>query len=157
MTLTETELIDRFARAVARQEGFFDKRKIPTVGQRCNNPGNLTHWRDPQGNPFPQANGYVMFPDEKTGWRALKAQCRINIMKRRLTFLEFFAGRPGVYSGFCPRDDNRDRSLRKNDPVAYARKVLVSVAGPDSDYEITSPIITLLGGPSAAQSLPAAA
>ena len=145
MTLTETELIDRLSRAIARQEGFFDKKKLPTVAQRCHNPGNLTHWKDWDGHPYPTANGYVMFPDEATGWRALRVQCRINALKRRLTFREFCAGKPGVFPGFCPDDDDPDNLLRKNDPLMYAQRVLVLVTSTEADnYDIDTPIVSLV-------------
>lgn len=146
MNLTETELIDRFSKAIARQEGFYDKRKLLTVAQRCNNPGNLTHWKDRAGKPYPMSNGYVHFPTVEDGWRALRAQCKINVLKRRLTFREFFAGRPGVYAGYCPKDDGRDKMLRKNDPVVYARNVLGMVAGLDAQhFTVDTAIVTMLG------------
>lgn len=121
--MTETQLVDRFTRAWAKKEGFFDSKRVPTVAQRLNNPCNLPHWKDRDGNPYPEVCGAVQFPDVETGWRAARAQTKINALKRRLTFLEFFAGKPGVYRGACPRDD-----ARKMDPVAYARTVASAVA-----------------------------
>lgn len=143
--MNDKELIEAVARAIARKEGFFVKGKngIPTIAQRCNNPGNLTHWKDPNGKPYPMANGYVRFPDEETGWRALRAQVRINALKRGLTWREFFAGKPGLYAGFCPKDDGRDPLLRKNNPLEYAHQVLQWVAGPDAS-DINQPIRALL-------------
>jgi hypothetical protein len=152
MVLTETELIDRFSKAIARTEGFYDKKKIPTVAQRCNNPGNLTHWMDRAGRPMPTANGYVQFPSVEDGWRALRAQCKINIIKRKLTFFEFFAGKPGTYGGFCPKDDDRDKLMRKNDPLVYARNVLTMVTGLEaSQFDVSTPITKLLLGDSNGQ------
>ena len=139
--MTEPELITALARAIAHQEGFFDKPKkgILPIAQRCNNPGNLQHWKQPNGNPYPAANGYVQFPDVETGFRALKAQCKINVMKRGLTWREFFAGKPGVYAGFCPKD-----STGKQPALDYARKVMTCVAGPDAS-DINQRISALLG------------
>ncbi|WP_321471174.1 hypothetical protein [uncultured Paludibaculum sp.] len=143
--MTELELIDTLSRAIAQEEDYFKRGKMPSVSQRCNNPGNLTHWKDRAGVPYPLNNGFVQFPDEATGWRALRAQCRINVLKRKLSFLEFFAGKPGVYAGFCPRDDGRSMT-RKNDPVRYARNVLTRVAGQAADaVGINTPIVALLG------------
>jgi hypothetical protein len=144
---TQKDLIERVAQAIAHKEGFYLKKKLPTVAQRCNNPGNLTHWKDRNGNPFPTANGYVQFPDEETGWRALRAQCSINIVKRRLSFLEFFSGKPGIYAGFCPKDTTRDPLARKNDPVQYARTIFSVVLGGDAERfpdGIKTPIHTLI-------------
>ena len=42
------------------------------------------------------------------------------MVKRGLTFLEFFAGRPGVYAGFAPARD-------RNEPLVYAQAVLTRV------------------------------
>lgn len=145
--MQQQELIDRYAKAIARQEGYYNKKAMPTVAQRCNNPGNLTHWKDPNGEPYPELNGYVHFPDEETGFRALRSQCKINILKRGLTFYEFFAGKRGVYGGFCPRDDNKDPMLKKNDPLVYAQHVLGWVAGPDTRLTIHHRIDALLDAP----------
>lgn len=145
--MTQKDCIERVAQAIARQEGFFLKKPILTVAQRCHNPGNLTHWKDRNGNPFPTNNGYVQFPDEETGWRALKAQCSINIVKRRLSFLEFCCGKPGIYAGFCPKDNNIDRMVKKNDPVQYARNIFGWVLSSDADKYpdgIKTPIHTLI-------------
>jgi hypothetical protein len=147
MRLTETELINRFARAIARHEGFFDRKKIQTVAQRTNNPGCLLHWKDTAGNPLPTVNGFVQFATEDDGWRALRAQCRINIKKRQLTFLEFFAGRPGMYRGFSPATERGlAADMRKSDPVQYARDVLAAVAGPEAgQFTVSTRISDLMG------------
>lgn len=142
--MTISELIDAVAQAVGRKEGFFDKKRMPTVAQRLHNPGNLSHWKDRHGNAFPEVNGYVQFPDLDTGWRALKAQCKINILKRGLTFLEFFQGKPGVYKGFCPRNADKDPDLRRNEAVEYAQFVLRALAPDRTDLSIHSSIASLL-------------
>jgi len=113
--MTEAVLIDRFANALGRKEGW---QKKGSVAQRLNNPVCMTHWKNPDGEPFPEVNGYVNFPDPETGWRAARAQCRINIIKRRLTWREFFGGKPGVYKGFRPY------AADKLDPVEYARTIM---------------------------------
>ena len=151
-----SQLIDRLSKAIGRKEDFFSTKPVPTISQRLNNPGCLPHWKDPSGTPYPEVNGFVEFPEcqnsgcshpdhpAEQGWRALRAQCKINVLKRDLTFLQFFAGKPGLYKGFCPKDDNSGFSLRKNDPAAYAREVLVAVAGPGSPLTINSAISVML-------------
>jgi len=135
--VTEQDLIERVARAIAHQEDFFKVSKLPTVSQRCNNPGNLTHWKDAAGQPYPDANGYVQFPDVHAGWRALKAQCKINVLKRRLTWAEFFRGRPGAYRGFLQRG--------ASDPLLYAGRVMTQVLGGVNEaVTIHTPIAALL-------------
>ena len=103
--MNERELLECFTRAVARKQGWFDKGRngIPGIARRLNNPCLLEHWKDPDGESYPQVCGAVQFPDEATGWRAARSQFRINIFKRKLTFREVFAGKPGTYRGFCPK------------------------------------------------------
>src|SRR5215469_6429241 len=105
--VTERHLIQAFAEAIAHEEGWYIQRRMPTVAQRLNNPCCLPHWKDELGMPYEEVNGFVEFPNADKGWRAARAQCRINIFKRRLTFREFFAGRHGLYKGFWPADDFR--------------------------------------------------
>lgn len=124
----QQQLIERFANAIAHEEDFFAKRKMATVAQRCNNPGCMDHWKDPAGRPYPEQNGFVVFPDVETGFKSLRSQCRINVLKRGLTWLEFFAGKPGVYKGFRPA--GREASAEKNDPARYAQRVLDRVCAP---------------------------
>jgi hypothetical protein len=104
--VTINQLVEIFAQGVAEQEGWYKPaRRLPAVSRRLNNPGCLTHWMDGRGNPYPVNNGYVEFPTEEDGWKALRSQVRINIAKRGLTFREFFAGRrtrEGRYEGFRP-------------------------------------------------------
>lgn len=118
--MKETDLIIQFTDALAHEQGWYDvNRRIQTVARRLNNPLCLEHWKKADGAPYPEYNGYVEFPDPDAGWRAGRAQCKINILKRKLTWREFFAGRAGVYRGFCP-----GRGDAKQDPVQYARKVM---------------------------------
>jgi len=73
------------------------------------------------------------------GWRAGRAQCKINIITRGLTFREFFAGKPGVYAGFAPEKD-------KNIPINYAQAVLDGIRnglGLDPSITIDSVIYLL--------------
>ena len=70
--MTRQELLDRLARAIAENEGFFvteaqaKARKIryPTRAEINANPGNLRAWRDAKGQPYPTSGGYVDF----VGW-----------------------------------------------------------------------------------------
>lgn len=99
-----------------------------TIPQRMANPLDLRSWRDRNNRPYPEINGYAQFPvcqiagcknpDHpcELGWSAGRTQCQINIVKRGLTFYEFFAGKPGVYAGFAPSKD-------KNEPAPYAQFV----------------------------------
>ena len=134
--MTEQVLIDRFSSAIARKEGFYKNGRVPSVAQRMNNPLNLTHWKDPNGKPYPEICGYVQFPDAEAGWRAGRAQCRINVVKRRLTWRAFFAGKQGVYKGFCPA-----RGDAKQDPIQYAREIM-SLMHVEADLD--TPIIDMV-------------
>lgn len=134
--MTESQLIDQFARGIAHKEGWDKTSKLPTVAQRLNNPLCLTHWKDGDGQPYPEVNGYVEFPTAVIGWRAGRAQCRINILKRKLTWREFFAGKPGVYKGFCSRMD-ADQT-----PAQYAREVMAIMR---VNADLDTPIFALLG------------
>lgn len=134
--MTEQELIERFSNAVARKEGFFSNGRIPSVAQRLNNPLNLVHWKTPAGDPYPEICGYVQFPNPEAGWRAGRAQCKINIVKRRLTWRGFFAGKQGVYKGFCPA-----RGDAKQDPIQYAREVMGFM---HVEADLDTPIIDLV-------------
>jgi hypothetical protein len=132
--IPENVFLAKLADAIEHREGYHVTRRFPTVAQRLNNPGCLTHWKKkrPVGESYPEENGFVVFPDYATGRRALMVQERINIFKRQLTWREFFGGRPGLYKGFCPREDRRDfvPGEAKNDPVDYARKVMEFVCVP---------------------------
>lgn len=157
--MKDSELINRFAKAIARKEDFFVSKSLLTISQRLNNPGCLPHWKDREGTPYPEINGYVQFPEcqrpecnhqdhpAEEGWRALRAQCKINVFKRELTFLEFFAGKRGVYRGFCPDsgDFRTTQDLRKHNAAAYAREMLIAVAGSSTELTISTPVKSLLG------------
>lgn len=90
---------------IAVFEGFF---KPGTVARRNNNPGNLRRWGD-----RPIRDGFAVFDTPFQGFNALLRQVSLNI-NRDLTLREFFAGKPGVYPGYAPAEDD-------NDPLGYAR------------------------------------
>lgn len=115
MPVTEKEIIEALAQAIAFEEGFYAKGTKPNRPQRNNNPGNIRPWADCK---FPSDSGpYIIFPTPGDGWRQLKIQCSKNAKDRGLTFLEFFAGKKGVYGGYAPGADN-------NRPTAYAQHVV---------------------------------
>ena len=128
--MTESVLIERFSLALARKEGWNKQGKVPSVARRLNNPLCLAHWKAPDGSPYPEVCGYVEFPNAEIGWRAGRAQCRINIVKRRLTWRGFFAGVRGIYRGFCPQD-----------PIQYAREIMAAL---HVDVDLDTPIIDLV-------------
>lgn len=129
---TINDLVRSFAFWCARKEGYFDNKKRPTLPQMHNNPLDLRRWKNPAGVPYPENNGFVEFPrcerpgckdpdhPSEVGWRAGRGQSKINIVKRGLTFLEFFSGKRGVYDGFANARDG-------NDPAEYARYVCEGV------------------------------
>lgn len=90
--------------AIARYEGYF---LTGSIAQMNHNPGNLRSWPG-----MPIYNGYARFPNSMDGWRALWQEIIDNI-DRNLTLIQFFAGKPGVYSGYAPADD-------RNKPLQYA-------------------------------------
>jgi hypothetical protein len=58
--MTQEELIEKIARAIAEMEGFYATAAKPTLAQRNANPGNIRQWRDKRG-PYPSNHGYVDF------------------------------------------------------------------------------------------------
>lgn len=138
--MTRQELLDKLARAIAENEGFFvteaqaKARKIryPTRAQINANPGNLRAWRDAKGQPYPTSGGYVDFvgwashqfpglsrdgmsrraPEE--GWRILRVLAGQYIDGR------YTGGKPPtveeMFRTYAPASDG-------NDPTAYARFV----------------------------------
>ncbi len=108
------DFAETFARAMARQEGFY---KAGSKGQRNRNPGNIRPWKK---CPLPVANGMILFPSVDAGWEQLHRQVKLNF-RRGLTTREFFAGKAGVYAGYCPRGDG------DNDPDKYAAFVAATV------------------------------
>lgn len=118
--MTQTQLIDSMAVAIARMEGYMDAAYNPrpgTIAYRNNNPGNLRVW-----GSLPQQSGYAVFPTAAEGWGALKIQIRLNL-DRGLTLYEFFGGKPGVYPGYAPAAD-------ANHPKQYAEFVAAQVGIP---------------------------
>lgn len=96
------------------------------------NPGNLRNW-DPRLPKDDQ--GFDIFPSVGAGFRALLRQVELNI-DRRLTLLEFFAGSPGVYSGYAPAADG-------NDPAGYARFVSKKTGIPVANIPILQFIVSI--------------
>jgi hypothetical protein len=105
--MTQSQLIDAIAAAIARMEGYYVQQSI---SQRNRNPGNLRSW-----GTLPTVGGYAKFDSDATGWAALKRQVSRNI-GRGLTMYEFFGGRAGVYPGYAPAAD-------ANHPREYAEFV----------------------------------
>jgi hypothetical protein len=134
------DIVSDLASAIARFEGY---NLAGSVAQRNNNPGNL---RAGVGQVGTDASGYAIFPDASTGWAALQNQVSLNI-SRGLSLNEFFAGKPGVYSGYAPAAD-------ANQPYQYAGTVAgwlgISASVPLSQYaaaplstpDIASPDLT---------------
>jgi hypothetical protein len=94
------DLLDIVTDAVATDAGFYEEGCF-SAARLLNNPGLMSSWRLPDGEFYPVAYGYsrkdeglpahrskviltrvVRFPDEDTGWRSLRAQCRMNVLKR---------------------------------------------------------------------------
>ena len=157
-TVPLTDLIEAIAQGIATEEDFYKKTKnVPAISQRLNNPGCLDHWKNPKGRPYDVVNGFANFPDEETGWKALRAQCLINL-KRNLTWREFFAGKRRVYVGFRAHGGGKH-------PNQYAESVLTFVCRrlrlSDPPTSIDSLIADLLDDPAAiarpAASMPKAA
>lgn len=76
--MTEDELVDKIAHAIAKMEGYY---KPDSLAWRNANPGNIRRWR--RNGEYPRRKGYVDFvawaggdraKGEAEGWRVLKAQ-----------------------------------------------------------------------------------
>ena len=93
---------------------------------RGNNPGNLRAYAPGQAV---DSRGIRIFPDFQSGESALEGQISTNV-GRGLTLNEFFAGKPGVYSGYAPSADN-------NNPAGYASFV-ASQTGADPNIPLSS-------------------
>lgn len=85
--------------AIAQFEGYW---KAGSKARRNNNPGNLRGY-DP-GVPK-DSSGFDIYPTVDAGVRALWGQIWRNIY-RGLTLREFFHGKPGIYPGYAPIQDN---------------------------------------------------
>ena len=138
--MTRQELLDRLARAIAENEGFFvteaqaKARKIsyPTRADINANPGNLRAWRDAKGQPYPTSGGYVDFvgwashqfpgvPREEMGQRALEEGWRIlRMLAGQYIDGRYTGGKPPtveeMFRTYAPASDG-------NDPGSYARFV----------------------------------
>lgn len=129
--LEKQVLIGALATAIAEYEGFFITKKqatvrklaYPTLAQRNNNPGNLRPW---PGCTLPVVGGYIKFSEQEAGWRQLEKQIEKNVFTRRLTFAEFFGGKPGVYAGYAPGSDG-------NHPRKYAKFVADKLSAAPGD------------------------
>jgi hypothetical protein len=120
--------VDSLAAAITQMEGACSS---PGVC-RGNNPGNLRAYA--AGQPV-DSRGIRIFPDFDSGEAALDSQISLNVSKG-LTLNEFFAGKPGVYSGYAPSADS-------NNPAGYASFV-ASQTGADPNV----PLSSLLAGDS---------
>lgn len=126
VTVTRDQLLESFAVFIATTEGFFVPNSLPA---RHHNPGDLVSW-----GSWPVENGYVVFDNDESGWKALKKQSSKNIFDRKLTFLEFFAGQRdeagalklGGYPGFCPAPTG-SKLTKGNDPHRYASDAVLWV------------------------------
>lgn len=118
--MTESELIDKIANAIAEMEGYGKK---GSLAWRNANPGNIRRWRGLDGEPYPQRRGYVDFvawargdreKAEKEGWRVLRRQVFLFVSGVRTN------GRvPSLremFHVYAPRADG-------NDPDRYAKFV----------------------------------
>ncbi len=138
--MTRQELLDKLARAIAENEGFFvteaqakaRKIRFPTRAQINANPGNLRVWRDTKGRPYPTSGGYVdfvawaseRFPGaarEEMSRRALEEGWRIlRVLAGQYIDGRYTCGKPPtveeMFHTYAPASDG-------NDPVGYARFV----------------------------------
>lgn len=143
--ITQHQLIHSLSKAIAFKEGFTESRKVggvSTTSRALKNPGNIRAWKDPSGIDYPKVDGIVSFPSVRIGWVALRAQCKINVVKRRLTLMEFFCGKPGTYKGFLPQGTQTEiQSEYVRDIAAIVSKDLgcaVPLSLPVSDLINTS-------------------
>ena len=60
-------------------------------------------------------DGFAVFPDYETGYRALLNQVNVNL-RRGMNLNEFFGGKQGVYPGYASQSAG-------NDPREYAASV----------------------------------
>jgi len=113
------ETLDALARAIAKEEGFFDPigPKGPNRPQRNHNPGDLRcEW-------FPYPNdpgGFVVFPNDETGWAALRQDITNHAKKYPDQSLYGFIAGEGEWTGYAPASDG-------NNPVEYSRKVAAAI------------------------------
>lgn len=98
---------------------------FPTLAQKNNNPGNLRSW-----GTRPIVGGYAQFPTPEEGFKALRTQVD-KVIKKGVTFHEFFAGKPNVYPGYAPAADH-------NQPVPYSTFVAAAFPGATRDTIIES-------------------
>jgi hypothetical protein len=138
--MNRQELLDKLARAIAENEGFFvteaqakaRKMRFPTRAQINANPGNLRTWRDAKGRPYPTSGGYVdfvawaseRFPGaarEEMSHRALQEGWRIlRVLAGQYIDGRYTGGKPPtveeMFRTYAPASDG-------NDPAGYARFV----------------------------------
>ena len=138
--MTQAELIEKIAQAIAEMEGFYltpaqaQARGIPhpTLAQRNANPGNIRRWRDKRGRPYPTDRGYVdfvawasaRFPGasaEEMSQRALEEGWRIlRVLVGQYLDGRYTQGQPPtaeeMFRVYAPSTDG-------NHPAAYARFV----------------------------------
>lgn len=118
--INREDLVRSWALEIADVEGFYVTQaiaaahgwKFPTAPQRNNNPGNLRSWPGTVS-----LGGFARFKTLADGWNAVATQINLNVFRRQLTFLEFFAGKKiPLYGGYAPSADN-------NNPTAYALRI----------------------------------
>ena len=138
--MTRQNLLDRLARAIAENEGFFvteaqakaRKIRFPTRAQINANPGNLRAWRDAKCHSYPTSSGYVdfvgwasnQFPGmsrEEMSRRALDEGWRIlRVLVGQYIDGRYTGGKPPtveeMFRTYAPASD-------ANDPAGYARFV----------------------------------
>jgi hypothetical protein len=104
-----------WAQAIQAYEGW----RPGSLSQRHHNPGNLRQW-----GTLPREQGYVVFPDDEAGMRALctllsrAASGQSHVYRPDMTLAEFFA----VYSP----------AVDANHPADYAAFVAHAVGAPVS-------------------------
>ena len=152
--VTIQSLVTTFAEAIAIEEKLYKDCKITPISQRLANPGAMLSWRTARGF-YPTQNGYVKFPEcsranctnpdhpYEVGFDALRSQCRMNIVTRKLSFLEFFQGKRSngktQYMGYL-------QSSGRLDPRQYATNVMkfvVRKVDAPRETNIYTPIISL--------------
>lgn len=131
--MLRNDVIAQIADRIAKVEGYYvtakqaqqSRSKFPSLAQKNNNPGNIRSW-----GTRPVVNGYAQFPSVEEGFKALRTQVD-KVIKRGVTFREFFGGKDKVYPGYAPAADS-------NHPIQYATHVAAAFPGVSIDTVIES-------------------